>query len=401
MTAPMRFGELSAAEIETYMDGLLRPHAREADRTEAMLPSPCVQNHAANLCWLADGTLACVWFGGTMEGMGDISVWMSRLPAGADRWSAAERLTDRADRSEQNPVLFVAPDGVVWLFHTSQPGGRQDECEIFYRRSTDGGKTFGAGQRLGDFTGIFVRQPPCIGPNGEWLLPGFRCITPPQGRWTGSLDTAVMLISRDGGASWAATEVPDSLGAVHLNPVPAQDGVMPAFYRDRFATHVRRSLSLDGGLTWQAPTATDLPNNNSSVQAIRLADQRIAMLCNPVNAAMSDQRRASLYDEIEDDAGDTAPEASTGTGIGAGTGGAIWGVPRAPLVLALSQDNGAHFPVQRRLEEGSGYCLTNNSKDGLNKEYSYPSIIAGPDGSLHMAYTYHRRAIKYVRLRSA
>jgi predicted neuraminidase len=105
---------------------------------------------------------------------------------------------------------------------------------------------------------------------------------------------------------------------------------------------------------------------------------------------MSDQRRTSLYDEIDD-----ADSAGGETGA---TGGAIWGVPRAPLVLALSRDNGATFPEMRSLEEGSGYCLTNNSKDGLNKEYSYPSILAGPEGDLHIAYTYHRRAIKYVRL---
>lgn len=391
MTKAMRAGELSLEEIETYIDGRLRPHAVEQDRIEALLPSECVQNHAANLCWLPDGTLACVWFGGTMEGMGDISVWMSRLAPGADRWSDAQRLSDRADRSEQNPVLFVAPDNEVWLFHTSQPGGRQDECEIHCRRSSDGGVSFGAPQRLSDFKGVFVRQPPRIGPNGEWLLPGFRCVTPPEGRWTGSFDTAVMLVSKDRGETWTAVEVPDSIGAVHMNPIPALGGVMPAFYRDRFSGHVRRSLSHDGGLTWSAPTDTDMPNNNSSVQAIRLADTRVAIVGNPVNAAMSDQRRASLYDEIEDE-GHEAESAQPATG------GAIWGVPRAPLVLAMSDDNGATFPQSRKLEDGSGYCLSNNSKDGLNKEYSYPSIIAGPDGSLHIAYTYHRRAIKYVRL---
>lgn len=392
MTEAMRLGELSPKEIKAYMDGLLRPHKTEADRTEAMLPSSCVQNHAANLCWLPDGTLACVWFGGTMEGMGDISIWMSRLRPGTDRWSPAERRSDDAERSEQNPVLFVAPDGDVWLFHTSQPGGCQDACEIHCRRSKDNGATFGETQRLGDFTGVFVRQPPQIGPNGEWLLPGFRCVAPPEGRWTGSLDTAVMLVSRDSGATWSSVEVPDSAGAVHLNPVPPQDGVMPAFYRDRFASHVRRSLSYDGGLSWSKPDDTDVPNNNSSVQAIRLADGRVALVCNPMNAKMSKQRRGSLYDEIDDE-NDRADAGSSKS-----TGGAIWGVPRAPLILAFSKDNGATFPIIRRLEEGSGYCLTNNSKDGLNKEYSYPSILAGPDGQLHIAYTYHRRAIKYVRL---
>ncbi len=382
------------AEIGSYMDGLLRPHAAGAQRTEAMLPSPCVQNHAANLCWLPDGTLACVWFGGTMEGMGDISVWMSRLAPGAARWSPAERLSDRADRSEQNPVLFVAPDGAVWLIHTSQPGGRQDECEIHFRVSADGGRTFGPTARLGVFRGVFVRQPLRLGPGGEWLLPGFRCITPPEGRWTGGLDTAVLLVSDDQGKSWHAREVPDSRGAVHMNPVAGGPGPMPAFYRDRFAQRVRRSLSADGGLSWSAPAATALPNNNSSIQAARLADGRIAMVLNPVNAAMSDQRRASLYDEIEGEEGE-APQAAPQA-----TGGAVWGVPRAPMSLMISADNGETFPVRHDLETGDGYCLSNNSKDGVNREYSYPSILPGADGRLHIAYTYHRRCIKYVCLDS-
>ncbi len=375
--------ELSQAQIVALMDGRVRP--AQPGRSEAFLPSPVVQNHAAFLAFLPGGDLACAWFGGTMEGRGDISIWMARLAPGASRWSQAQRLSDAEDRSEQNPVLFTAPDGVVWLFHTSQPGGRQDECQIMARLSQDGGATFGPARRIGDFRGIFVRQPVQITPSGRWLLPGFHCVTPPEGRWTGGLDKAVALYSDDQGASWLAAEVPDSLGAVHMNPVAPRDGIMPAFYRDRFSQNVRRSLSRDGGESWGAPAPTNMPNNNSSVQAIRLLDGRIALVLNPVNATMSDQRRASLYDEIEEDAV-------------AGTGGAIWGVPRAPMALALSSDDGATFQIAAVLDDGSGACLSNNSVDGLNRELSYPSILQDPSGDLHVAYTYHRRAIKYVRL---
>lgn len=381
--------ELTTAEIEAAMDGRL--HAGPAGRVDAFLPSPMVQNHAANLHVLPDGRLACVWFGGTMEGMGDISVWMSVLdPEG---WSEARRLSDDPARSEQNPVLFTAPDGAVWLFHTSQPGGRQDECEIVARVSRDGGESFGPARRIGDFRGVFVRQPPRLGPAGEWLLPGFRCVTPAVGRWTGDIDSAVMLVSRDLGASWQAVEVLDSLGAVHMNPIAPQAGVMPAFFRDRYAQWVKRSLSTDGGLTWSAPQPTDLPNNNSSVQAIRLADGRIAMVLNPISAAQSDARRASLYDEIPDESGGEAEVKVVNEGPKA-----IWGVPRAPMTLALSRDNGATFPVRIGLDLGSGHALSNNSAEGVNRELSYPSILQDATGRLHIAYTYHRRAIRYVRI---
>jgi len=77
----------------------------------------------------------------------------------------------------------------------------------------------------------------------------------------------------------------------------------------------------------------------------------------------------------------------------------VWGVPRAPLSLAFSSDGGRTFGNPVELETGSGYCLTNNSKDGLNHELSYPSIIEAPNGDLEVAFTYFRRAIKHVRLK--
>lgn len=68
------------------------------------------------------------------------------------------------------------------------------------------------------------------------------------------------------------------------------------------------------------------------------------------------------------------------------------------MTLAISADGGRSWPVQRNLEEGDGYCMTNNSKDGLNREFSYPSITQTPDGEIQIAFTYWRRAIKHVRV---
>jgi predicted neuraminidase len=66
----------------------------------------------------------------------------------------------------------------------------------------------------------------------------------------------------------------------------------------------------------------------------------------------------------------------------------------------MSDDNGRQWRILGDLEVGDGYCLTNNSRDGSNRELSYPAIHQTSDGSLHIAFTYHRQVIKYVRLRN-
>lgn len=108
-------------DIAQAMTGAI--HAVSKDRQEAFLPSPMIQNHASFLHLLDDGTLLCAWFGGTLEGKSDISIFASVLTAGATRWGPPQRLSHDPAHSEQNPVLFTAPDGVLWLFHTAQPSG--------------------------------------------------------------------------------------------------------------------------------------------------------------------------------------------------------------------------------------------------------------------------------------
>ena len=386
---------MTPAEITAAMTGRLHPVGE--DRSEAMLPSPMIQNHAAFLHLLPDGALVCAWFGGTLEGKSDISIHASVLVPGADSWGPALRLSDDPAHSEQNPVIFAAPDGGQWLFHTSQPSGNQDECRIRMAPLTRDPQdplqlSAGTGRYLDELPrGCFVRGRVTLRPDGAWLLPIFRCVSRPGQKWNGSHDTASVAVSTDGGASWRLDDVPDSIGSVHMSPVEGREGVIPAFYRRRQADAVYVSLSRDGGTSWSAPQPTDLPNNNSSIAAIRMVDGRIAVICNLSSAASSTDRRASLYDELGED--DARPDADP-------TGGCVpvWGVPRAPVAVCLSEDGGHTFPLRLVIEDGPGTCTSNDSTDGRNKELSYPWLLEAPDGSLHIAYTYHRRAIKYVRL---
>jgi predicted neuraminidase len=376
-------------------DGIVRPVQGDPTRHDAFLPSPCVQNHAANLMPLPDGSLGCVWFGGTQEGVPDISAYFSRLEPGSEMWSRPVRLSDDPRRSEQNPLLFPAPDGKLWLIWTAQISGNQDTAIIRYRISDDNGRNWGPIATLFDAPesgGIFMRQPVVVLDNGDWLLPVWYCKSTPGQKWVGDQDTAGVMMSTDQGKTWSENELPGSLGCVHMSIVDLRDGTLAAFFRSRWADHVYTSRSTDHGRTWSVPAPTELPNNNSSIQVTRLMNGHLVY--NHASAADATERRTSLYDDIEDNTDD----GKVVVAIDPNRRSTFWGVPRAPMTLAISEDGGRSWPHRRDIEVGNGYCMTNNSREGLNREFSYPSIVQTQDGMLHVAFTYFRQAIKYVRV---
>jgi predicted neuraminidase len=383
-------------------DGVLRPHA-ERGRHETLLPPPHIQNHAANLTVLQDGSLACVWFSGTQEGVADISVWFARLAPGSQAWTTPVQLSDDGTRSEQNPVLHVHSDGTIWLLWTSQHAGNQDTARVQRRISSDGGTTWGSSHTLVPETteaGVFIRQPLTVLPSGRLLLPIFYCVRTPGEKWVGDRDYSAVMISDDAGQTWREAEVPDSTGCVHMNIGRLSDGSLVALFRSRWADSIYRSVSTDDGQTWSPPQPTELPNNNSSIQFVVLPDDRLALVFNESSAAHATARRLSLYDEIDDDGIADIPGPGTVESVPACTGSqrtAFWGAPRAPMTLAVSTDAGLTWPTRRNIEEGDGYCLSNNSRDALNRELSYPSICADGD-SIHVAFTRYRQAIEYVAL---
>ena len=153
------------------------------------------------------------------------------------------KLSDDPTRSEQNPILFPAPDGRLWLLHTAQKSGNQDTALVRYRVSEDNGLTWGPTGQLFETQGAFVRQPVVVLDNGDWLLGVFHCRTEPGAKWVGNNDDSAVRISTDQGKSWFEVAVPNSTGCVHMNIVKGAHGLL-AFFRSRWA---RSSSKRSGG----------------------------------------------------------------------------------------------------------------------------------------------------------
>lgn len=386
---------MADAPITIETNGHLQALAGDSQREECFLPSHAQQTHASFLLSLSNGDLGCVWFAGTEEGKPDVSIYFSRLPKGSEQWSEEVKLSDDPTRSEQNPVLFEAPNGELWVLYTSQDFGNQDTSVVRRRISKDGGESWGPIETPFDETGLFIRNPVVVLDNGDWLLPVFHCNPVPGEKWHGHNDTSGVKISTDQGKSWTEYEVPESVGAVHMNIVDPGKGELVAFFRSRYADFIYVSRSADNGRSWTRPEPTDLPNNNSSIQARVLSDGAIAMVYNEISAKDSPDRRAGLYDGIDDGKAPVGKKDPASDALRR----AVWGTPRSPMTIAVSSDGGKTWPVRRNIDVSSGAALSNDTSSGemRNRELSYPTVTELEDGRIGVAFTYFRRAIKFVR----
>lgn len=160
-----------------------------------------------------------------------------------------------------------------------------------------------------------------------------------------------------------------------------KSGKLLAFYRSRAADAVYKSYSDDDGETWSEPEKTQLPNNNSGVQAAMLASGNVAILFNNLRG---DHGRWPLSAALSADEGDSwgwvrdlEPEGGGGRGGGGGGRGGGGG--------------GGGGGGEENLDEAAGAL----------GEYSYPSLVEHPPGVIHVSYTFRRETVRYCRISEA
>lgn len=376
--------------IETILEDSARTESsKPSGKWVENIPTPCVSNHASSLIELSNGDLACTWFAGSQEGASDVDIYLSLKPAGQDHWEMARKISGDPQRSEQNPFLFEMKKGEVWLVHTAQltrgctaaewrakvergeAQGHftmQDTAFIRYWVSRDYCRSFEGPFMLFEKSGSFCRQPFVRLSNGDLILGMWYSVADgAEGESYGG-DYAVVQISGDEGKTWTEYPVPGSRGRVHMSIVELSENHLAAFFRSRSADCIYRSESKDNGRSWSVPVRTELPNNNASIQAKKLQNGDIVMIYNHSGDPGRDPNKTCW------------PRFS-----------------RFPVTVAISRDGGLSWPWIRHIHPGDGWAGEANRH--LNREFSYPSIMEGSDGNLHMSYTCDGRAcIQYVRV---
>ena len=232
------------------------------------------------------------------------------------------------------PSVVTTKHGVILAFAEGRQGGDHSENDIILKRSTDGGKSWGAVQVISEMGGDSLNDPCAAALESGRVLLLFQRY--PKGYHTGKLGNAVMAdpgyggptntqsfltYSDDDGVTWTPPEdvsralKPEnvvSVGSPGIG-IELQFGphkgrivwplyeVMPEGGGDRF-WHNRAGFSDDGGRTWKLGARIALDNVEGSAneaQVVELQDGRLLM--NARGSTGKPCRKAA----VSNDAGET------------------------------------------------------------------------------------------------
>ena len=322
-------------------------------------PFPSV--HATTIVERKNGDLVCAYFGGSYEGCPDVRIWTSIKKKEADTWSApvlaGESLPGKACN---NPVLMEMPGGELWLFY--KIGANVKDWTGWLTTSRDGGRTWSKKKPLPDgFLGPVKNKPLLL---GDRLICGSSTekdgwkfhveiydLKSREWKYIGPVEAELAYRTKDLLLSEAGGGKPHPIDCIQPSILQLNDGRLMVLMRTQNG-RLARSYSSDGGETWTNVELTNLPNNQSGTDAVTLRDGRHVLVYNDF-ATLPGERKG----------------------------------PRTPLCVAVSDDDGLTWSRVCTLE------------DSPISEYSYPAVIEGRDGFLHITYTWRRQRVAYKKVK--
>ena len=374
---------------------------RQSSKVQTQFVSnvPGMAVHAASLVELRDGSLRAVWFSGSREGAGDVTIQTAVLSNGAQKWGLESSLFDRPQlqrglwryvKKIGNPVIARAPDGTLHLWMVNVSLGGWAGSAITWSQSSDEGSTWSHPKRIvtSPFLNIstLIKGAPVGMTNGQISLPVYHeFIT----------KFAEVLRLDEQGRVIDKIRIPNS--HTSLQPVLLVENAQSAiaFMRAGQGGLVVTSRSDDSGKTWAAAGATELPNPNSALAGVVAinGDKWLAL-----NLTATGRSSLTLVKAKTGDVFQNKP---------------FFGVE--PLTQPGPQSQGSPSPSTSQYEAMLSAEL--KASDATDEqiaafvlsakrqlcgqttcalEFSYPSLLQTRDGMMHLVYTWHRTRIKHV-----
>ncbi len=320
--------------------------------------------HCSSLIQLPNGNLMVSFYAGTAEANPDTKIYTSTFNHKLNAWCNPWIILNTEGKSNGNAILFINKKDRIFLFNnTIHKEWRRfpklwnwalTDNRVMY--SDDFGKTWSENRPL---------FPNKIGWNFKNKALYLKDGTVLFSLYDDYYFKSYILISKDDGESWNLSNPiitihrPSGLrehflklidhffpifGNIQPTLIERENNNILAFLRPHNLKKVLISESKDGGYTWSKTKKTILNNPGSGIDAIKLVNGNVIMVYN--NSETS----------------------------------------RSVLNIALSEDDGNTWRFNKILENEKGM------------EFSYPVIIQGSEGLVHITYTYKRVCIKHVIL---
>ncbi|MBU3560265.1 sialidase family protein [Polynucleobacter hallstattensis] len=311
--------------------------------------------HAASLIALKDGAVRAFWFAGSREGAPDVAIYTSVFDPQASRWSAPTVVVDRVSAEKGlsryiaklgNPVPARMADGRMQLFFVTVSIGGWAGSSISSMISDDEGLTWDRPARLISSPLInlstLVKSPAMPFVDGRLGLPAYH-------EWIGRFGEFLRI-----DASQVIDKRRMSSGRGAIQPVVFANGPQEAeaFFRQTRPSSQPKQIPVsqtkDAGQSWAVTKDLEIPNPNSALAALTLANGTRLMVLNNIEAA------------------------------------------RYRLVMVMREPNSPQWRVVQVLEDD--VSLLNDQ----HREFSYPYLISTNGVDAHLAYTWNRTKIKHV-----
>lgn len=303
---------------------------------------PGLYKHPASITELANGDLYIAYYGGSDEYGEDTAVYGSRQKKGDTAWTAPQVIADTPDHPDGNPVVWQAPDGIVWLFYNNIYGKTWSDGRVLAKISKDGASTWSDSMVISFEPGSMVRGQPIVLKSGDYLVPIYH-ETGNDTEKTAADTSSYFLRYNPKNKTWQETNrIKSPTGNLQAQVVQISDEYLIAYMRrggsfePTDSGYAIRSESHDGGFTWSEGKVTQFKNPNSALDFIKLKNGHLLMVYN---------------DNMNE---------------------------RTPLTVLISTDNDQTWPYRRDIQGG-------------DNTFAYPYAIQTSDEKIHIIYTTNSR----------
>ena len=345
-SAPVAVGKKTPA---TAPVSIPEPRAQFIPETAA----PSV--HAGAAILLNDGNLRAFWFAGSREGATDVVIQTAVFDTKTGSWASPEVVIDRVATEKGlsryikklgNPLPVRSSQGKLQLYFVTVSVGGWAGSSISWIESSDEGISWSRPQRLITSPALnlstLIKAPGFDFTDGTLGLPVYH-------EWMGKFGE---LIRIDGGRVIDKRRI--SSGRALLQPIMFIDTPEKAvayFRQARSAgpPRIASALTENAGQSWASGPDLDLANPNAAIAGLQLSNGDRLIALNDLESA------------------------------------------RHRLVLAITPAGTSNWNVIAELE--SDQTLIN----GLYREFSYPSLLLGANGEVHLIYTYDRKKMKHIQ----